>query len=75
MAENQIECSRPEKRSVIKILVTEAFKPCKIYRIMCDIYGEACFGQEKSLQMGQTSLSQKESMKWKYTDSPVKKKF
>ena len=46
MAENQIECTKLEQRSVIKFLLTEKCKPCEIYRTMSDVYGEACFSEE-----------------------------
>ena len=41
MVVNQTECSR----LVIKSLVAEKYKPCEIYRRMCDVYGKACFNQ------------------------------
>ena len=32
-----------EQRSVVKVLVAEKCKPCKIYRGMCDVYEGASF--------------------------------
>ena len=46
MTTNQTECPRLEQRSVIKFLVTEKCKPCKIYKRMRDVYGEACFSKK-----------------------------
>ena len=52
MVANQTECSRLEKRSVMKFLRAKKCKPCEIYRIfMCtvkrifvkNVYKEACF--------------------------------
>ena len=43
-------------------MVTKEYKPCAIYRRICNVYREACF-------------SQKIFMKWNNTDSPVKKMF
>ena len=51
---------------VIKLLVAEKYKPCKIYKTLLDVCGESCFYKEKYLQMGwaysfaSTSLSRKE---------------
>ena len=47
MVANQRKCSRLEQRSVIKFLVAEKYKPCKIYRRMCDTFGEGCFSVKK----------------------------
>ena len=46
MAANQTECFMIKQRSVIKFLVAERYKPCEIYRRMCDAYREACFSQK-----------------------------
>ena len=40
MAENQTESFRLEQRSVIRFLMAEKYKPCEIYRKMCNMYGE-----------------------------------
>ena len=36
-----------EQRSVVKSLVAEKCKSCKIYRRTCDVYGEGCFIKKK----------------------------
>ena len=46
MAANQIEYSKVEQKSVMKLLVAEKCKTCEIYRRMCDVYEEACFNQK-----------------------------
>ena len=46
MAANQKEFSWLEQRSVMKVLLAEKCKPCEIYRKMCDVYKEACFGEK-----------------------------
>ena len=64
---NQTGCSRFEQRSFIKFLVAEKCKPCKIYRTMGDVYGEANFCQKvyKYLQskhgLANMTLNQKDS--------------
>ena len=50
MAANQ-NVQKFEQRPVIKSLVSEKCKPCKIYRKMCDVYGQASFSKKKYLQM------------------------
>ena len=55
MVTNQTDSSRLEQRSVIKFLVAEKCKPCKIYWRMYDIYEEACFSTKmftNGLNMG-----------------------
>ena len=42
MTANKTEFFSHEKRSVSKIIVAEKCKLCKIYRRMCNFYGEAC---------------------------------
>ena len=37
------QCSKLEQKSLIKLLVTEKWKPCEIYRRIGDVYGETCF--------------------------------
>ena len=37
------------KKTVIKFLVTEKWRPCEIYRRMCNVYGEAGFSQQKNV--------------------------
>ena len=49
MVANQTECTRLEQSSLIKFLVAEKFKPCEIYRRMCDVYRETCFSHKKML--------------------------
>ena len=39
------QCSRLKQKS-FNFLVAEKFKPRKIYRKMCDVYGEACLNQQ-----------------------------
>ena len=74
------ECTRFELRFLIKFLVAEKCNPCENYRRMCDVYREACFSQN-CLQMSLIWVcynkpeSKWKSIKWKHTDSPVKKKF
>ena len=43
---NQREFSRLKQRSVIKSFVAENYKPREIYRSMCYLYRETCFGQK-----------------------------
>ena len=40
------QCSRLEQRSVMKFLVPEKYKPCEIYRRMCDVYGKLFLGKK-----------------------------
>ena len=47
MAFNHTPCLSIEQRSVNKFLVAKKYKPSKIYKRMCDIYGEACFLSKK----------------------------
>ena len=35
-----------QHRSAIKFLVTGKWKPWEIYKIICDVYREACFSQK-----------------------------
>ena len=49
MLANQTKCFRLKQRSVIKFLVAEKCKPCEVYRIVCDVYGEVCFISETSI--------------------------
>ena len=56
MVENQKELSRLEQRSVINSLVAEMGKLCEIYRIMYDVYGEACFSQKHVYTLAKHSL-------------------
>ena len=79
--ENQTDYSRLELGSVIKSLIVDKCKTCEIYRRMCEMYREACFSQNivhKWAKNGfaTTSQSRKDhSLKWKHTDSLVRKKF
>ena len=43
MAANQTVCFRLKQKSVIKSLMVEKYKPCELYRRMCDVYRKACF--------------------------------
>ena len=58
-------------------MVAEKFKLCENYRSMCDTNGK-CF-TPKNLQMAKSYVRHKmvelkrHSMKWKHTDSPLKK--
>ena len=45
MATNQLEYSRLEQKSVIKLLVVEKGKSCEIYKRMCDVNGEVYFSK------------------------------
>ena len=50
MIANQTQGFGLEQRSVIKFLVVEKYKSCKIYfKKTCDMYGEACFSKKKKL--------------------------
>ena len=62
MAENQTEFFRLEQRSVNRVLVAEKSKPSELYRRICDVYEIL-------------PESKRQSMEWKHTNSPVKKKF
>ena len=74
MASNQTECTRLEQKSLIKILVVEKCKRCKIYRRMCNVYREVLV--QKMFTNGlNMSLLKRCSMELKHTDSLVKKKF
>ena len=67
MDANQTQCSKLEQRFVIKFLVAEKYKPCEIYKRMCDVNGEVCFSHcEPELKRLVHRVE---------TDSPVKKKF
>ena len=48
----EFEFSRLEQRSIIQFMVIEKCKPGEIYRRMRDLYVEAMFLSNKSLQMG-----------------------
>ena len=71
---NQTEYSGHEKRSVIKSLVAEKYKPCEIYRWTCDIYEGSCFNENIFTNGLNTDLQQRIVL-WKCNDSPVKKSF
>ena len=61
MVENQKQCSKLEQRSVVKFLLAEKYKPCKIYRRMRDVHGEVCLNQKdvyKSSKLGFATTSQ-----------------
>ena len=68
--------SRIEQRYDIKVLATEKYKPCEIYRRICYVYRKACFRKNvyNCVKYGFiiTSLSRTER---KHIDSPVKKSF
>ena len=49
MAVNQIECSRPEQKSIIQFLVAEKGKPSEIYRKMSDVYRKTWFGKKQKM--------------------------
>ena len=57
-----------------------SFNKCEIYKIICNVNGEACFCQ-KYLQWQETwichntSELKRQSMEWKYSDFLVKKKL
>ena len=70
MAANLAECSAYKQMSVIKFLC----KLCGIYSRMYDVYGEACLIQKVKENELNTSLPLV-AMEWKYSDSPVDKKF
>ena len=68
MASNQVESSRLEQKSVIKFLMAEKYKPCEIYRRMCNVCSEACFSpknihKKSKHRFAIMSLSQKETHK------------
>ena len=46
MVENQTEGSSLEQKSVMRPLVTEKCKSCKIYWRMCDVYREESFSKK-----------------------------
>ena len=46
-----------EQRSVIKYLLAEKYKPCEIYRRMCDVYGEASFSQRNFSKLAKHGLA------------------
>ena len=55
MVANQMKCSKPKQRYVMKLYVAEKCKPCDIYGIQCNGYVEASFSQNmftNELNMG-----------------------
>ena len=78
MAENQ---SVLGLKSINKFWVLEKCKSYEIDRRMYDVYREACFSPPKCLQIGETwicrydSGRKRQSIEWKQTDSPVRKRF
>ena len=45
MMVNQTEFSRLEQRSLMKFLVAQNYKPCEIYKRMCEVYAGTRFHQ------------------------------
>ena len=80
MVANQTDSFKLENRLIVKFLLTENCKQCKIYWRMCHVYVETRFIKRKYSQIGSTLVGHyeaqlKESIKWKQINSPVKKKF
>ena len=40
-SQKYLSCSSLEQKFIINFLVAKKWKPCEIYRRMCDVYGEA----------------------------------
>ena len=65
MVANQTDCFRLEQRSAITFFVAEKYKLCKIYRRMCNRYGEAYFNPKILKNRLNTGLSKRASKKKK----------
>ena len=64
MIANLVDSFRLEKSSVIKVLLAKNYKPCEIYRRMCDVYCKAYFSinvykWERLIKEGRNSIQEK----------------
>ena len=49
MVANQTKGSRLEQRTVTKFLMAEKYKPCEVYRRMCDMYREVGLNKKEKV--------------------------
>ena len=71
MAVIQTECSRHQRRSIIKCSEVKKCKPSEIYWRMCDVYGK-CLQISQTLVWYCTSELKRQSMELKQIDSLLK---